>query len=68
MFWVPKKNRLIEKVLLSTHNMFWLIKKFGYALLSRGLLCCGSQMFYHGMDRVNGQYSKEFGVGVCVHQ
>ena len=24
VFWVLKKNRLIETVLLSTHNMFWL--------------------------------------------
>ena len=27
MFWVLKKNRLIETVLLSTHNMFWLGNK-----------------------------------------
>ena len=36
-----KKNCLIEMVLLSTHNMFWLrnMKKklFGYALLTKGL-------------------------------
>ena len=41
-----QKNRLIEMVLLSTHNMFWLRNKkisFNYTFLSRDMSSCHSK-------------------------
>ena len=44
MFWVLKKNGLIETVLLSTHNMFWLRNKKNKFLV-RTLKACITMWF-----------------------